>query len=1115
MDFISISKRKFYTPEVVSFSSQLDKNCGPKNLFLDSGFWSTDKRDVQVNEYGVFEFQDQITFDYIEMEASSNGAHFFPKSFRLEISQDNESWCVIHSEKKLSVKNKYALDLPLTQCKYLKVLIYESPNNNYKFFSEIGTLKVGIYGIESISASSNESEQCTPQNLLHDDLKQYWSSKESKNSTKEFFLADLGKTFHINRLMLGSADMAFPEYINIETSIDEKIWTPLVEEKDFISEQYKRYYWDIDISPARYIRIEMKGIKKLAGGYGIRIGEFDVSAAPFNPFHTHNIGDLTPHASIFQTGIVKLSKDGDNTAGMAVQASDSRLRDASTIFKGIVQLAEDKESNAGLAVQASDTRLMPATEMDFGVVRLAYDRENNPGKVVQSNDSRLQHADEDTFGIVKVCPDGQYNEGQVINGNDIRLHLASEENAGICRLAEDGSSNAGSVVQANDHRLRDATTMYKGIVELADDGEEGEGIVVQANDRRLKHATVNSAGIVELAHDGEDREGVVVQGNDKRLKEATIDNSGIVKLAHNGEDKPGVVIQGNDKRLKDATVETAGIVRLAENGEVAHEAVVQSNDKRLKDATTVSKGIVQLAEDGSEESGKVVQGSDKRLKTATSISEGIVKLAANGSVESGAVVQGDDNRLRDATVDAKGIVELAEDGENKEGVAVQGNDKRLKNATIDYKGIVQLADDGSEESGKVVQGNDKRLKIATTTSLGIVELAEDGEEHEGVVVQGNDKRLKSATTFTKGLVELAENKEEAEGVVVQGNDDRLKEATEDALGIIRLAKNGEIKKGTVIQSDDERLSDAREPLHHTHDYAASDHNLNSHDGTISITDSRSEIFNEITPPSDESSIIYAKNDSIEDGSIGLAGISGILKENQTQNYGVVGHSNFIGIRGQSTGFENEPKGCGVLGVSRFGTGGLFASEHDFSLTVDGYANIKKYDSSLNLLGNGKALYVNGDSELHGTVHLKDNGKQKDEKHPLNIVEMFEVDEIEYVSQGDLLVVSEKGNSVLSRSRSEYNRAVIGVVSGNPSIVINNAAKEERLYPVALAGKVMCKVDARNNPINPGDLIVTSNTPGCGMKGSINSFEKVGTVVGKALSKLEDGVDVIPIFLMHQ
>ena len=552
-------------------------------------------------------------------------------------------------------------------------------------------------------------------------------------------------------------------------------------------------------------------------------------------------------------------------------------------------------------------------------------------------------------------------------------------------------------------------------------------------------------------------------------------------------------------------------MRFAADGESLAFAAVQSNDKRLRDATESSAGIMRFASDGETEARAAVQGNDRRLRNATTSSKGIVELAGDGEDREGVVVQGNDRRLCDATESSKGIVELAEDGEVRPGVAVQGNDKRLCDATEASKGIMRFALDGETGALAAVQGNDKRLKDATTVSKGIVELAEDGEDREGVAVQGNDKRLRDATTVSKGIIELAEDGEDREGVVVQGNDKRLRNATEDSSGIVRLAKGNENRPGFAVQADDPRLTDKREPVAHEHDYAPGDHDISSHKGTLAIRDSKSEVFIDITAPNDGSAILFGHNSSSGRGAIGVAGVALSEDEKPGNSYGVVGHSRHVGVRGQAQGDEDH-KGCGVIGVSRFGAGGVFASEHDFSLVADGFGHIGDYDSDLTLLGNGKALLARGESEFDGPVDLK-NSRASGE-FPLNIVELFEVDEVEFISPGDILSVSDEGNGVLTRSRREYSRNIIGIVAGNPSIRIDNSGAEKGVYPVALAGRVMCKVDARNNPVNPGDLIVAANTPGCGMSGKIDSFEKIGTVIGKALDRLDDGIGIIPVFICH-
>jgi hypothetical protein len=69
-------------------------------------------------------------------------------------------------------------------------------------------------------------------------------------------------------------------------------------------------------------------------------------------------------------------------------------------------------------------------------------------------------------------------------------------------------------------------------------------------------------------------------------------------------------------------------------------------------------------------------------------------------------------------------------------------------------------------------------------------------------------------------------------------------------------------------------------------------------------------------------------------------------------------------------------------------------------------------------------------------------------------------------------------------------------------------------PVALVGKVYCKVDAQYGPIEVGDLLTTSCTPGHAMKAS-DPLKAFGSVIGKALRPLEEGQGLIPILIALQ
>jgi len=59
-----------------------------------------------------------------------------------------------------------------------------------------------------------------------------------------------------------------------------------------------------------------------------------------------------------------------------------------------------------------------------------------------------------------------------------------------------------------------------------------------------------------------------------------------------------------------------------------------------------------------------------------------------------------------------------------------------------------------------------------------------------------------------------------------------------------------------------------------------------------------------------------------------------------------------------------------------------------------------------------------------------------------------------------------------------------------------------------------KVTAENGPINAGDLLVSSSSPGHAMEGT-DRERMLGAVVGKALEPLREGVGVIQVLVTLQ
>jgi hypothetical protein len=100
----------------------------------------------------------------------------------------------------------------------------------------------------------------------------------------------------------------------------------------------------------------------------------------------------------------------------------------------------------------------------------------------------------------------------------------------------------------------------------------------------------------------------------------------------------------------------------------------------------------------------------------------------------------------------------------------------------------------------------------------------------------------------------------------------------------------------------------------------------------------------------------------------------------------------------------------------------------------------------------------------------------------------------------------------------YDKRVAGVVSGaggyKPAIVLDNHSARGNRSPIALLGKVYCKVDAGPAPVEVGDLLTTSDTPGHAMKAG-DPAKAFGSVIGKALRPLSDGQGLIPILVALQ
>lgn len=118
--------------------------------------------------------------------------------------------------------------------------------------------------------------------------------------------------------------------------------------------------------------------------------------------------------------------------------------------------------------------------------------------------------------------------------------------------------------------------------------------------------------------------------------------------------------------------------------------------------------------------------------------------------------------------------------------------------------------------------------------------------------------------------------------------------------------------------------------------------------------------------------------------------------------------------------------------------------------------------------------------------------------------------------GSVMVIDDSGAARLSDR--PYDTRVVGVVSGassfKPGLIMDFKGDDEQRQPLALIGKVFCKVDATFAPIDIGDLLSTSSTPGHAMKATDRS-KAFGSIIGKALQPLARGRGLVSVLVALQ
>lgn len=235
------------------------------------------------------------------------------------------------------------------------------------------------------------------------------------------------------------------------------------------------------------------------------------------------------------------------------------------------------------------------------------------------------------------------------------------------------------------------------------------------------------------------------------------------------------------------------------------------------------------------------------------------------------------------------------------------------------------------------------------------------------------------------------------------------------------------------------------------------------------------------------------------GVFGSGGKNGVFGQTNTQSAS--------GVYGR-----NDGNGNGVLGSSDGGDG-----VEGFSKTRNGVFGQSETGSGLHGYSKQQfGVYARSDTGMAGYFDGSITVKKDILLENADCAEDFDIAGLEKVEPGTVMVIDSEG--ALCPSDKPYDKRVAGVISGaglyKPGLILDKQESSENRMPIALMGKVYCKVDASFEAIEVGDLLTTSPTPGYAMK-AVDPMKAFGSVIGKALRPLASGEGLIPILIALQ
>lgn len=261
----------------------------------------------------------------------------------------------------------------------------------------------------------------------------------------------------------------------------------------------------------------------------------------------------------------------------------------------------------------------------------------------------------------------------------------------------------------------------------------------------------------------------------------------------------------------------------------------------------------------------------------------------------------------------------------------------------------------------------------------------------------------------------------------------------------------------------------------------------------------------------DDTIVLDANTSTGGGQFSMHMVNGtktveIVSEESGFNGGQIEMWNALGNRTVQLDANTQATGGSILYLYDLNGSPTVEIEADESLGDGGQIALRKVDGTATIVLDADH---NGDGRIITEVLEITGGA--------DLVEGFETGDVD-CPPGSVVAIDPHNPGQLTLASSPYDKRVAGVVSGagdvRPGLHLGQSGVADGDTKVALTGRVYVRCSDENGPIEPGDRLTTSSTPGLAMRAT-DVDRAPGAVIGKAMGRLEGDSGLVLVLVNLQ